>query len=461
MKSSVFWVILAVLIFFFGCKTFEPEPITSLPLTIPENFSIDAGGHEAIESWWESFGSDELNILIKDAVDENFDLKILKTKIRQAKAKIAKEEASFFPDLGFSIGGQKTGVQIKKPDGSSTYESGDSWDGSLGGSYTVDIWGEAKADKQAQVFKLEAAEQDLREAVLKLTAGIAEIWIDIVATVNKKTILDDQIRINEVLLKLMTLRFANGKADALDVSQQREVLAEALSQVPLLEKQKRLFLNNLAFLSGKTAIDSIGVDTKVLPEPLPLPLVGIPSNLLENRPDVQAAKRRLSSSQWEVSAARADLLPSFSLSAQALFSSGKLDLLFNNWVGILAASITGPIFDGGFRKAEVERVKAVAEEQLNFYARTVANAIREVEDSLISIQKQEAYIQLLEQELDVVNLTLRDARLQYQNGQSSYLSYLIAWTKIERLERQLVGERAIYIKERIGLHRALGWEFEK
>ncbi len=461
MKRYVFLVILAGMVFFSGCKTFEPEPITSLPLTIPESFSIDTGGHEAIESWWKSFGSDELNILIKDAVDQNFDLKILKTKINQATAKVAKEEASFFPDLGFSIGGQKTGVQIKKPDGSSTYESSHSWDESLGASYTVDIWGEAKADKQAQVLNLEAAEQDLRESVLKLTADITEIWIDIVAAVNKKTILDDQIRINKVLLKLLTLRFANGKADALDVSQQREVLAEALSQIPLLEKQKRLFLNNLAFLSGKTAIDTIRVDTKVLPEPLPLPLVGIPSNLLENRPDIQAAKRRLSSSQWEVSAARADLLPSFNLSAQALFSSGKLDLLFNNWVGILAASMTGPIFDGGFRKAEVERVKAVAEEQLNFYARTVANAIREVEDSLISIQKQETYIQLLEQELDVVNLTLRDARLQYQNGQSSYLSYLIAWTIIERLERQLVGERAIYIKERIGLYRALGWKFEK
>jgi len=194
-----------------------------------------------------------------------------------------------------------------------------------------------------------------------------------------------------------------------------------------------------------------------LPEPLPLPGIGIPSDLLENRPDIQAAKMRLSSSQWEVTVARADLLPSFSLTAQALFSNGAFDLLFQNWIATLAGSIAGPIFDGGFRKAEVERVTAVAQEQVTLYARTVAKAIQEVEDSLVSIEKQKEYIRLLEEELNVARLTLKDAMVQYQNGQSSYLSYLVAWTSIQRLESQLVGERAGYIKERIGLYRALGW----
>ncbi|MBU8849368.1 MAG: efflux transporter outer membrane subunit, partial [Desulfobacterales bacterium] len=430
-----------------------------LPLTIPEGFSIDTGGSEAIESWWESFGSDELNALIKDAMDNNFDLKILKAKIVQAKAGVEKEEASFFPDLGFSLGGQKKGTRVKETRNSSSgYDGSHSWNGSLSGSYTADVWGEAEAGRQAQVLILKAADQNLRMSSLELAADIAEIWIDIIAVRKKKSILNNQIKINKTLLELLILRFANGKANALDVSQQREALAEAGSQVPLLEKQERLLLNNLAFLSGKTAIADIGVNTKVFPEPALLPRVGIPSDLLENRPDIQAARLRLSSSQWEISAARADLMPSFKLTAQALFSSGELDLLFHNWVATLAGSIAGPIFDGGLRKAEVKRVKAAAEEQLNLYAMTVAKAIREVEDSLVSIQKQDDYIKLLEEELSVVRLTLKDAMVQYQNGQSSYLSYLIAWTSIERLERLLVGEQAIVIKERIGLHKALGWK---
>ncbi|MCK5311345.1 MAG: efflux transporter outer membrane subunit, partial [Desulfobacteraceae bacterium] len=405
------------------------------------------------------FDSDELRTLIKNALDNNFDIKIVKAKIAQAKARVEKETASFWPDLGFSFGGQKKRVQTKtESNRDSTYNDSHSWDGSLSGSYSADVWGEAKASKQAQVSSLQAAEQDLRQFSLELTAQITEIWIDIIATRNKKSILDNQIMINNTLLDLQKLRFINGKANALDVSQQQEALAEVNSQIPLLEKQERILLNNLAFLSGKTVIDTIKISTPTLPEPVLSPDIGIPSELLENRPDIQAAKMRLSSSQWEVTAARADQLPSFKLSAQALFSSGELDLLFHNWISTLAASIAGPIFDGGFRRAEVKRARAAAEEQLNIYAKTIANAIFEIEDSLISIQKQNRYIQLLEEELELTRLTLKDARIQYQNGQTSYLSYLTAWTSIERLERQLIGERAAIIKEQIGLCKALGWK---
>ena len=451
-------VLLVSVVVFSGCRTFEPEPAIVLPLKIPEHFSIDINGFETIEKWWFFFENDELNSLIKNAVDNNFDLKSLKTRILQAKAGVAKEDSSFFPDLGFSVGGREQGAQVKKSHSSSPdYDGTHSWEGSLNGSYTADVWGETNADKQAQVLNLQAAEQDLKNSTLELTAQIAEIWIDIIAVRNKKIILENQIKCNKTLLQLQQLRFTNGKANALDVSQQREALAEASSQVPLLEKQERLLLNNLSFLSGKALVDLNQVKTKTLPEPVQLPRIGIPSELLKNRPDIQAAEMRLSSAQWKIAAARADLLPSFTMTAQAMFSHGNLDLLFQNWIAYLAGNITGPIFDGGFRKAEIERVKAVAEEQLNVYAKTVAKAIFEVEESLITIQKQETYIKLLEDQLDVARLTLKDAMVQYQNGQSSYLSYLVTWTSIERLERQLIGEQATYAKKRIGLHRTLGW----
>lgn len=453
----VFLAMLMCVLLFSGCKTFEPELEAPISLAIPENFTIDSNGSKVIGNWWHFFDSEELNVLIRDAVNNNFDLKVLSLKIAQAKASVEKEKSAFFPELGFSLGGQKKGTQVKKSN-SSSFDGSHSWDASLSGSYTADVWGEARAGAQASELSLNAAEKDLKASTLELTADIAETWIDIISARSKKQILDHQIKINKTLLELQKLRFSNGKANALDVSQQREALAEASAQVPLLEKQERILLNSLAFLSGQTAIDTVHVNTRILPESLTLPGVGIPSDLLKNRPDIQAARMRLFSAQWDITQAKADLLPSFELTAQALFSSGKLELLFHNWVASLAGSIAGPIFDGGLRKAEVKRVKAAAEEQVNLYAKTVAKAIFEVEDSLISIQKQNAYIKLLEEELSVARLTLKDAMVQYQNGQSSYLSYLTAWTGIERLERQLVGEKATYIKERIGLHRVLGWK---
>ena len=458
MKPFIF-ALLVCLVLFSGCKALDPEPLTPLPLTIPKSFSIEQDGSNSHDSWWLSFDSDELNVLINTAQTHNFDLKTLKAKIAQAKARVAKEEASFFPDLRASFGGQKKGVHIKESSNSnSSYTGSHSLDGALSGSYTIDVWGEAKAGKNVQEMSLLAANQDFYAYTHELRALIAETWIDLIALRSEKNILDNQIKINQTLLELLKLRFVNGQSNALDVSQQREAAAQASSQVPLLEKKVQVLLNRLAFLCGKTAVTQIQAATFVLPEPLALAFVGIPSNLLENRPDIQAAQMRLSSSQWEVTAAKADLMPSFTLTAGALFSSGQLDLLYQNWVATLVGSIAGPIFDGGFRQAEVERVRAVAQEQLNLYAKTVANAIFEVEDRLVGIQKQESYIKLLEEELGAVRLTLRDARLQYQNGQSSYLSYLIAWTRIEKLERQLVGERAAFIKERIGLYRALGWK---
>jgi len=460
MKKFVFMILVISTMLICGCNTFAPDIDKNSPLIIPDNFASNTGSKEIISKPLFSLDNNELDILIKNALENNFGIKASRANIAQAQASIKKENASFWPGLDFAFGGQKKRVQTKTDkNNNSAYVDSHSWNSSLNGSYTLDIWGEAQASKKAQVLTLQALEQDLKQSILNLTSDISETWVDIIATRKKKEILNTQINNNQTLLKLQRLRFINGKANALDVSQQQEALAEASSQMPLLEKQEKTLLNNLAFMSGKTRVDrSIQVNSKKLPNSLPIADTGIPSDLLDNRPDIQAARMRLVSSQWEITAAKADLLPSFKLTAQALFSHGELDLLFQNWIGTLAASIAGPIFDGGYRRAEVARVKAAAEEQVNYYAQTIAQAIFEVENSLIAIHKQNDYIKLLEEELKITRLTLKDASIQYQNGQSSYLSYLNAWTNIERLERQLVGEKATIIKEHIKLNKILGWK---
>jgi len=198
-----------------------------------------------------------------------------------------------------------------------------------------------------------------------------------------------------------------------------------------------------------------------LPSAGPLPHTGLPADLLTNRPDIRAAWMRLTAADWDIAAARANRLPTISLSASAIFSSGRFDLLFDNWVRTLAGSLTAPLFDGGSRRAEVERTRAVAEENLAIYSRTVARAFREVEDALVTESSQKAYIALLEEQLDATRLSLENARLQYRNGRSTYLSYLVAWTSVQRLERQLVNERATLIKNRIALHLALGGDWNR
>jgi outer membrane protein, multidrug efflux system len=234
-------------------------------------------------------------------------------------------------------------------------------------------------------------------------------------------------------------------------------MASTRALCPILEKQEKLLLNSLALLAGFSNHGQIKVETQSLPTMPLIPDAGVPHWLLENRPDIEAAQIRLVSSGWGLKAAKANLLPNLTITASTAFSSGEPDLLFNNWLSTLSASISGPIFDGGLRRAEVKRSQAAVEEQVNLYAAIVAQAIIEVENALVSLKTQNAYTSLLEEELELNKLTLEDAMLQYQNGQSSYLAYLTAWTGVERLERQLVGERVTYIKNWIEFCEALGW----
>ena len=448
-----------ILLFFLtGCRTTDPESGKPLTVAIPLDYSGGTGVLQTDRAWWKSFKNEELNRLIADALKNSFDVKEVRARLAQARAALKKEKASALPGLDYSVGGQRSATQVKKSHSRSAVSDGShSWDTSFTGTWTPDIWGDDSAATASRQKTVEAVKQDFEFTQWELSARIAELWIDIIATRNKIEILQKQIEGSHRQLELLELRFANGKADALDLSQQREALAETRSQEPLLRRQEKIFHHTLMFLAGKTSPKDITIETAGLPDSFLSASPGIPSDLLENRPDIRAARQRLMSSLWDVEVARADLLPSLKLTASALFSSGTLDLLFHNWVTALTAAVTGPIFDGGFKRAEVERLKAVAQEQLNTYARTVADAIREVEDSLVSIRTQDDFIGLLEEELVFARLTLKDALVQYWNGKGSYLAYFVVLTRVERLERQLIGEKAAAIKERIRLYQVLGF----
>ncbi len=441
-----------------GCRTIEVEKEQSGSIKIPETYSGDDDNTLDADTWWKSLVNDELNDLIAHALENSFDIKLIQARLSQAQASLAKQKASLLPELDYSLGGQKKGTQVKTSRSrSSVYDGSHSWDASLTSTWTPDIWGENRALEQSKQLDMAAITNDLTYTRQELAAQVSEVWIDIIATRKKMAVLESQVELNETQLDLQELRYANGKADALDVSQQREVLAQIRSQGPLLERQEKTFLNTLAFISGDSSAAGIKIETQRFPEIDIMPSPGIPSDLLNNRPDIQAARQRLSSSLWEVAAKKADLLPSLNLSARALFSSGQLDLLFSNWVATLTAAITGPIFDGGYKQAEVDRATAAAQEQLHLYAQTVARSIRQVEDSLVTIDTQDDFIKLLEEELELARLTLVDALLQYWNGKSSYLNYLTVFIRIQNLERQLIGEKAIALKERINLYRMLGY----
>ena len=463
MRYALISIVLMSVFFIAGCNLISPEPAAVMPVDIPDAYVHKTGidtpqtGKENMDGrWWRQFGVDELSQLIQTGLGANYDLKVLKAKADQALANVKREKSNLGPSLDYSLGGEKNYSQSKTRDQSRSSDSDHSYSASLVAGYTLDLWGKNRAEVNAGELEYLAARQDLEDGALTLSTDIADTWVDILSVRTRMQVLTRQIEANRMTLKLQELRFINGMATALDVSQQRQALAQVLSGMPLLEKEEKQLINALGLYLGQTPGTPVAVSTTDIPQTFLVPQPGIPADLLENRADIRAARMRLEAAALNVEAAKADLLPELTLSASAAFSSGTLDLLFQNWVVSLGAALAGPLLDSGERKAEIERTRAVVREEINTYAQTVANAIREVEDALVAIDRQNAYIDLLEQQLAAVKVTMQNARVQYLNGQSSYLNYLSAWATMESLERQLISEQATYVKERIALYNVTG-----
>ena len=441
----------------FGCATFEPQERKKPPLEMPHSYELYHVGEPGIGPWWTVFDSAELNAFITEALSQNFDIQSVYARLRQAQAVAQQVGAQKLPNLNYELEGGKSRTQTKATEYAPTLiAEQETWRAGLAASYEIDLWGRVRAEQRAEIVQAEAVREDLDAAAVSVAGEVILTWLDIIAERRKMVILNEQIRTNETLLELQELRFANGIASGLDVSQQKQALAAAKSEMPLLELSERILLSQLTLLLGRASSQDLQIQQDTLPGLIDMPSTGLPADLLASRPDVRAAGLRLRSADWEVSAARANRLPSLSLSASAAFSSGNVDLLFDNWVTSLSASLTGPLFDAGRRKAEVARTRAVAEERLADYAKTVAQAIKEVEDYLVAERYQQDYLILLTEQLNAARLTLKNASLQYQNGQSDYLSYLSAWNTIQSIERQMVAEEATLIKNRVGLYRAVG-----
>ena len=174
------------------------------------------------------------------------------------------------------------------------------------------------------------------------------------------------------------------------------------------------------------------------------------------RPDVRAAGSRLRAADWQVSAARANRLPAVRLTGRATYSSGDLDILFDNWLLSLAGNLTAPIFDGKRRAAEVERTKAVVDERLWAYKRTVLTAIKDVEDALIIEEKQRQHIAAVKLQIDAARKALNEAGERYLKGLNDYLPVLTQIVSVQDLERDLIRRQAELLIARVSLFRSLG-----
>jgi outer membrane protein TolC len=195
-----------------------------------------------------------------------------------------------------------------------------------------------------------------------------------------------------------------------------------------------------------------------LPE---LPITGIPAELIRSRPDIRSAYLNIQAADMRTAAAVADQYPSLRLSASLDTLNSSTSTIFSDYLANVLAGLTAPLFDGGLRKAEVDRTRAVADEKLHIYGETVLNAVGEVEDALIKEQQQQQYIKSLQAQLDLAVKTMEQVKERYLKGVENYQRVLTALTSLQSLQQSMVTAQKDLLFNRIELCRALGtgWDY--
>lgn len=439
-----------------ACTMFDPAPPSDRGENLPDSFVEARGGNGTVsDMWWKELNSPELNRLIDEALSSNLNLKQAWARLKQARASAVIAGADRWPDLELSGDVSHAHEHRNAPGGDTEIIKKNRALG-LVSQYELDLWGRIRAGRKSGELSAKATREDLKSAAMTVSAEVARNWVRLIYEKKKQNLLQSQIETSKKYLQLTRMRFFNGMNTALDVLQQKENLDGTKSRLPLTKSAQREYTHKLALLLARPKSSLPECKREQLPHPGPPPQAGLPAELLRQRPDIRAAWRRLRGAKWDLTAAKADLLPRITLTASHEFSAPQFNTLFQNWVTSLAGGLTAPLFDGKRRMAEVDRTRAVVEERLYGYRETVLTAINEVEDALSNERWQRQYIKSLGKKLESARTALEQARSQYINGMSGYLPVLTELISVQELELDLLSARKDLLLYRIALYRALG-----
>lgn len=447
-RALVFMVLMMLAVLISGCtaKTHDIK----MPLSVPVQFS--ESGHSPLpDQWWLSFEDPVLSGLMDHALENNFSLKTAWYRLNQAKALAEKAGADLFPGLDAGV---KHHRDLFFEDGKST----ESHSYSLGfaASYEVDIWGRIQSSRDAATFEAQASAQDLKAAALTLSAQVAGTWYQLVEQYGQLDILNGQIDTNKKILELVTLQVRTGKVGIADMLQQQQLIESNQGERDLTLAWAGVLEHQLAILLGYPPLQNVAPRVAELIDLPSLPQLGLPAELIQNRPDILSFLFRVKAADSDLAGAIADRFPRLSLTSGLNTTGVSTGELFSNWLATLAANLTVPLVDGGLRRAEVDRTRAAAAEALHAYGQTILEALGEVENALIQEQRQRSFIVSIDRQLTLAGQVIERLRERYLQGTVDYLRVLDALLSLQKLQRSLLTARKNLVQYRIDLCLALG-----
>ena len=445
-----------------GC-TLGPDfklPFFNLPKSYPQQHAAaPAAPLTVTANWWLLYKDPELDTLVAAGLQDNTDVRIAIARLEEAEAFMREvAAASILPQIDANAAaGRSRSSTLTGTLPSTAAPIRNNFQLSASTSFELDFWGRLRRTREAARAQFAATSYARDVVSLTLAANIVQTYFAVRA-------LDAQVIVSEETLRAAvdTLDIARKRAEAgfvsdLDLHQSEANRAQIAAQLKELRRLRAAAVHQLGVLTGMPDLELAAGDVRALPSP-PLPPSGLPSTLLERRPDVRQAEANLRAANAQIGAARAAQLPTFSLTGLFGVQSRELSSLFSSNASIwsFGGNVVSPIFDSGRYAARTAQAEARAKQAAVAYEKTALTAFREVADALSNVRLAAEAEDDLESRVKAAGASLKLATLRYDSGYSAYLEVLDAQRTLNDAQLAVVRNRQQYLGYTVDLMNALG-----
>jgi multidrug efflux system outer membrane protein len=461
MSRLKFPCLIAIVVSFSACTLMGPN-YQRPEDTVPAQFSeADIAAGQAVapisSTWWELYQDPVLNDLVSKAQQNNTEIKLAVARIEEADAFLREVGAALLPEV--DLNGSATRSRVTEAGAFPVFSGNPRNDyiAQLGTSFEIDFWGKlrrAKESARAQALSTHYAKETV---TLSLSGLVASNYLLLRSIEAQITISQDSLKSREESLALTKRRLEGGVASALDVYQAQVASSNLVAQIAELTRLRALSEHELAVLTGDLGLKVATGDIKTLPIP-PIPPAGLPSSLLEARPDVRQAEQHMIAANANIGVAKAALFPTISLTAsyggESLELSDILKSAARIWTGGLSLNL--PIFDSGRLNAKVDEATAQQKQALASYEGAIQTAFKEVNDALITVRQSTERETALDNSQQAAKKALDISENRYKSGYSAYLDVLDSQRVYNDAALAFIQSRQARLVATVDLFKALG-----
>jgi multidrug efflux system outer membrane protein len=409
-------------------------------------------------AWWEQFNDPALNALIATALADNKDVKIAAARVEQFLGQFVTTRSQLFPQVGAGSNAQRERVPI----GTAQLPSGvgpvfNQFQATLNASWEIDFFGKLRRQTEAARASLLASEEGRRATILTLVASVASSYVNLLSLDRQLEIAKSTAASREASVHVFQLRFSGGEVSQMELAQSQSEYQASLATIPQIELQIAQQEDALSILLGHNP-EPIARDRELDDLTVPAVPAGLPSELLERRPDLRQAEDDLIAANALIGAARALYFPSISLTGLFGTASGQFSSLFTGASRLwsYAGTVTVPIFTAGAISGQIKQAEAQQQQALFQYQKSIQVAFQEVADALVSLQKTREQLVVQGKQVDALRTYARLARLRFEGGYTSYIEVLDAERSLFNAQLTYAQSQGVVFTSAVSLYKAMG-----